>query len=140
LAAGDDRGGAGDHRARLVFIRHRAEPPLTGGAAAIHARAGTVAQAAAHRGPVRTEHAARHSAHGRAAGLTWMQRWGRLSFETGASHPPQDEAEFTLNLFLTLRRPRSGRLEGRGQGVATAINPASRRTPSPLRSISESPP
>src|SRR5262245_66410967 len=35
-----------------------------------------------------------------------MQRWGRLSFETGASHPPQDEAEYAQNLFLTLRRPR----------------------------------
>jgi hypothetical protein len=43
-----------------------------------------------------------------------MQRCGRLSFETGASHPPQDEAEIAQNLFLTLRRPRSGRLEGRG--------------------------
>src|SRR5262249_43516119 len=35
-----------------------------------------------------------------------MQRGGRLSFETGASHPPQDEAELAQNLFLTLRSAR----------------------------------
>jgi len=35
-----------------------------------------------------------------------MQRRRRLSFETGASHPPQDEAEFAQNVFLTLRSAR----------------------------------
>ena len=38
--------------------------------------------------------------------------WGRLSFETGAAHPPQDEAELMLSLFLTLRSRRRRRLEG----------------------------
>src|SRR5262249_49137421 len=71
------------------------------------------------------------------AGKRRMQHVGRLSFETGAlilsSHPrasrrafgapqheggcrrtraPQDEAELAQHVFLTLRRPRSGRLEG----------------------------
>src|SRR5262249_3208794 len=43
---------------------------------------------------------------------------GRLSFETGASHPPQDEAEFTQNLFLTLRsaRQRASRRAGPRRG------------------------
>src|SRR5262245_28616391 len=35
-----------------------------------------------------------------------MHRRGRLSFGTGAAHPPQGEAEFTQNLFLTLRSAR----------------------------------
>src|SRR5262245_447642 len=32
--------------------------------------------------------------------------WRTSRAETGASHPPQDEAEFTQNLFLTLRSAR----------------------------------
>src|SRR5262245_52550081 len=51
-----------------------------------------------------------------------MRGPGRLSFETGALHPPQDEAELAQHFFLTLRRPRSGRLEGRGPGVAAEGN------------------
>src|SRR5215813_2387789 len=47
-----------------------------------------------------------------------MQRGGRLSFETGPTHPAQDGAESAQNPFLTLRRSRSGRLGAERQKSA----------------------
>src|SRR5262249_59761667 len=48
--------------------------------------------------------------------------WRAKRAETGASHPPHDEAGFAQNLFLTLRSARSARLEGRGRTVATTTS------------------
>ncbi len=62
LAAAVARGGAGDHRAGLVSLRHREEPPVDRRAPAICARARTDRSPHQDRGAVRAEHHARHSA------------------------------------------------------------------------------
>ena len=60
VAAAADRGGEGDHRAGLVSLRHRAEPAVDRGAAAIHPRTRTDRPPRQAGGAVRAQHAARH--------------------------------------------------------------------------------
>ncbi len=69
LAAAVARGGAGDPRAGLVPVRHRAEPAVARGAAAIHPRARADRSPRRDRGAVRAEHHARHPAQRRPARL-----------------------------------------------------------------------
>src|SRR5215813_4539880 len=76
LAAAAPGRGAGHYRARLVSLRHYAEPAQHRGAVAIYARARTDVAPRQAGGVVCSEHPAGHSARGWAANLAWFRSKG----------------------------------------------------------------
>src|SRR6185437_9467611 len=70
LVAALDRRRTGDHRQGLVSVRHRGQPAVDRGAAAIFARTWIDAAPAQDRGIVCAEHNARHSAERGSAGVS----------------------------------------------------------------------
>src|SRR5215475_8894071 len=76
LAAAAPGRGAGHYRARLVSLRHYAEPAQHRGAVAIYARARTDVAPGQAGGVVCSEHPAGHSVGGRPANLVWFRSKG----------------------------------------------------------------